>query len=416
MNTTERDILVISESEKKRLTPAHFTVADASALIKKISTLLKKAKLRASCVPGGSYAKGTMIKDNFDIDLFVRFDHFAYKEKDISAILGAALKPLKPELVHGSRDYFQLKRKNILFEIIPVLKIDDHRQAQNVTDMSPLHVDYVKKKMTAKMADEVRLAKQFCKGAGVYGAESYIRGFSGHVLDLLIIFYGSFEQLLKQASVWGERVVIDVEHHWKDPLRSLNAAKTISPLVVVDPIQPDRNAAAAVSEERFEEFKSQAIAFLKKPSHDFFKVKKLSVKDLRKKAGKDWLLIVKAKPLKGKDDIVGTKILKVHEHFGKLLKKHEFNVLDSGWEYGPTCMLFYIVRKERFSDKRIAIGPPISERVDASRFVAKHKNVFNRDGRLFAMEKRKYKSPDKLLKDLFKEDHIKEKVKAISLS
>ncbi len=196
----------------KRISPVNQELIEVDEIIKKVRKLLKKNNIDAEVVAGGSYAKKTILKNDFDVDLFVRFSP-DYDDDEISDILGKALSSLKPERVHGSRDYFQMKRKGILFEIVPVLKISDYKQAINVTDMSPLHVDYAKKHLNDKMRNDVRLAKQFCKSIKVYGAESYIQGFSGHILDLLIIYYGSFEKLLMQATLWKEKVIIDINNH-----------------------------------------------------------------------------------------------------------------------------------------------------------------------------------------------------------
>ena len=407
----------VLESAKCRLRPESSSVKAADLVVSRVNMLLKKARLKAECSAGGSYAKGVILKNDFDIDLFVRFD-WSYREKDISGLLSHALKPLRPALVHGSRDYFQLKRDGILFEIIPVLRIEDYKKAVNVTDMSPLHVGYAKRHFDKKPAlrDEVRLAKQFCKAARVYGAESYIRGFSGHVLDLLIIYYGSFEKLAMQATLWGERVVIDIEGHWKNPLQQLNTSKTISPLVIVDPIQPDRNAAAAVSREKFDVFRKAARAFLHKPSLDFFSVKPLDLAGLKKRAGNNWFVAVKASPLSGKDDVVFTKVFRVHELFGRELKKNGFKVLFSGWEHGGVCILYYAVKKEELSPFVLQKGPPVSDKRSSAAFRKRHKVVSVKSGILYAKEKRAFANPTALLKSLAKSPFVKEKVKSISFS
>lgn len=395
--------------------PAQQEFIEVDNIIKQINSLLKKNNIKAECVAAGSYAKGTILKDDFDVDLFVRFD-YNYKEKDISILLAKAIAPLKPTLIHGSRDYFHLKKKNILFEIIPVLMIDDYKKAVNVTDMSPLHVFYVKKHYdkNPSLRDDVRLTKQFCKAARVYGAESYIRGFSGHVLDLLIIYYSGFESLLKQASVWGERVIIDIEHHLKDPMKELNSAKTESPLIIVDPIQPDRNAAAAISKEAFEEFKKKAREFLKKPSKEFFEIKKLDLKATRKKYNDEWLLVLSAVPTADSDDIAGTKILKCHEKIIEELKNYDFKLLEADWEFeAKKSTLYYAIKKEKLSPTVIWDGPPIKAMPNAEMFKKKHKSVFEKGGRLFAEEKRKYMTPEELVKDLIKSGYIKERVKKI---
>jgi tRNA nucleotidyltransferase (CCA-adding enzyme) len=326
-------------------------------------------------------------------------------------------------LIHGSRDYFQLKRKNgkseLLFEIIPVLNIDNYKQAVNVTDMSPLHVGYARKHFAAKpgLADEVRLAKQFCKAARIYGAESYIRGFSGHVLDMLLIFYGSFEQLLMQASLWGSRVIIDIEGHLKNPLAELNKSKTQSPIIIVDPVQPDRNAAAAVSREKFEILKKKAREFLHQASMEFFEIKKVSPEEIKTKSNDEWLVLLRVKPLEGNEDVVGTKVLKVFEHIQKHLRKHDFKIIECDWDFEPgECLLYYIIRKEKLSDNVTLYGPPVKEKDDAKRFRAKHKKVVVKGNRLYAEEKRKYKLPEQLVKDLLRENYVKERTAQIFIS
>jgi tRNA nucleotidyltransferase (CCA-adding enzyme) len=414
----ENSIKWIFKKAIKSIKPKHESFKEADETIAKINALLKKSNIKAVCMAGGSYAKGTILKNDFDIDLFVRFD-YNYKDKDISALLEKALNPLKPTRIHGSRNYFQLKRKNLLFEIIPVLKIDDYKQAVNVTDMSPLHVGYARKHFEKKpgLTDQVRLAKQFCKSIGVYGAESYIHGFSGHVVDMLVIYYGSFEQFLMQASVWGSRVIIDLEKHLKNPLAQLNKAKTQSPLIIVDPVQPDRNAAAAVSKEKFDILKKKAREFLHSPSPDFFVIKKIDIKAVKASAkdGNNWLLMLKAKPLEGNEDVVGTKVLKCFEHLEKHLRKNDFNILEAGWEFDPDkSLLYYIIKKENLSDKITLCGPPVKEKKDAERFRQKHKKIIEKNNRLYAEEKRKYITPEQLVKELIKEKYVKERVAKIS--
>ena len=146
---------------------------------------LKKQRIKAGMFVGGSFAKGTIVKqDEYDIDIFVRFE----KKGDIGDILGRIINKickeaeLKCEKVHGSRDYYKIFiTKGIVFEIIPVLSIKKPADAENVTDLSYFHVNYVRRK-AVRLGNEIRLAKQFCHAQGVYGAESYIQGFSGYAL------------------------------------------------------------------------------------------------------------------------------------------------------------------------------------------------------------------------------------------
>ena len=89
-------------------------------------------------------------KDRYDIDIFVRFDK-KYLKQNLSdlteKIIGKANGKNKVERIHGSRDYFKIVvGKNLFFEIVPVLKINHPKEAENVTDLSYFHVNYAKRK------------------------------------------------------------------------------------------------------------------------------------------------------------------------------------------------------------------------------------------------------------------------------
>ena len=178
-----------------------------------INKEFQKQSIKPEVVLGGSAAKSTMLKGDFDVDLFARFD-YKYKNENISDILKPVLKKLfKIQSLQGSREYFQFKADNLQYEVVPVLKISNYTQACNVTDASFLHVDWVKKTTDKKpeLIDQIILTKAFLKANKLYGAESYIKGFSGHVVDILVIYYGGFEPLLKATQKWKPNQKIDPE-------------------------------------------------------------------------------------------------------------------------------------------------------------------------------------------------------------
>lgn len=403
------------EEVKKELEPDKRIISEVKEVVNKINKTLKASGIKAVCVTGGSIAKGTFLRDDYDVDLFVRFD-YSYKKKDLSNILEKILKKdFKPVRVHGSRDYFQIK-KTYLFEIIPVLKINNYKKAVNVTDMSPLHAIYVSKKLRKGQDNDIRLAKQFCKATKVYGAESYIKGFSGHIVDLLIIHYGSFTKLLRAASKWKEKVIIDIEKHLKNPVKELDKAKTYSPMIIVDPVQPDRNAAAALSKEKFDLFITTCKKFLKHPSREFFRVKNIDKAELKKKSGKNDLTFIEAEALKGKKDVVGAKLMKVYEYLHTSITRNDFRILDADWEFDKKGFFYFIIKKETLSEKVILKGPPMSKKEGVKRFRSAHKKTFEKKKRLYAEEKRKHRTIIPLVKELLKEKYIKERVKKIVIS
>jgi len=375
--------------------------------VKIINSELKKNKIKAAASVGGSFAKDTHLADDHDCDIFVRFD-FKYKDTNLSDLLQKCLRKFKPERVHGSRDYF-LFSNNLNFEVVPVLNISKPDRAVNVTDVSPLHVAWTKKH---KKSDEIRLAKTFCKANSIYGAESYIKGFSGHVLDILTIKYGSFVNLLKASQKWKDKTVIDVEKHYKnaeDAMFKINVSKTQSPLVVVDPIQPERNAAAALGYDAFNLFVKKAKEFLKKPSEKFFERKILSKNNFKD------AIIVDVVPLKGKRDVVGAKIMKAHEAIGRELEKNGFEIKQSGFIWDKETFIWFKMKNKKISFETIVKGPPLAMKEFVASFKKKHKSTFEKNRRIFAKVKREYVNAEDLIRDVIKKDEVKEKVRSIHL-
>ena len=200
----------------------------------------------------------------------MRFDLKKYGEENLSELCEGVLSSIFKDVLRlkGSRDYFRVKINDYEIEIIPVLYIKRINQAQNLTDQSPFHVNWIKKNVKARknLNFDMRLAKQFFRASGVYGAESWIGGFSGHVTEILVVYYGGFEKLLKAVLKWKDKTIIDVEKAYEgmDVLDILDDAKIVGPLVVVDPVDKERNAAAALGLEKFELLQSKIESFLKK--------------------------------------------------------------------------------------------------------------------------------------------------------
>ena len=317
-------------------------------------------------------------------------------------------KKFKIVKLHGSREYFQIRREKFTFEIVPILDIKKAEQAKNITDVSPLHSNFVRKHK--KLANEIRLAKQFFKAGKVYGAESYIRGFSGYVCEILTVNYGSFLNLIKSASKWKEKTVIDVMKYYEgqNVFNAINKSKLLSPLVVIDPVQKDRNAAAALDHEKFDIIRRRSKEFLKNPVKEFFEEKVLSENDIRKKAGKSKAMILKAFPLKRKDDVAGAKMLKAFHFIEKNLISSEFKVIESDmlWHAKTSSLFYYIVENKNLSKEIKIMGPPIKSKHHAAVFKKIHKKK-NKNREQYKKNKKKKKKKQKKKKKKKKKKKIK---------
>lgn len=343
---------------------------------------LKKKGLSAFI--GGSLAKGTVVKKKSqDVDIFVVFD----SENDILQFEGVLKKiklPGKLKKVHGSRDYFQIVMSTVTLELIPTVRIKNPEDANNVTDVSLAHVKYVAGMIGKNkgIADEIRLAKSYCHAQKFYGAESYIKGFSGYSLEVLVIHYGGFLKFLKRV---GKTRVVDPAKHFKsgkEVLFELNASKISGPLVVVDPTYKLRNITAGLGKDTFLEFLMVAKAFLKRPSLDFFEEKEIDVDGLRVLAKKKKAKLFKVDLVSDRQegDIVGTKVLKFFDFFLNELKRNGQEVLGKEFDYigsGKKAVGYVVVKENNVVERK---GPPVAMKTAVAGFKKEHGDSYVKKG------------------------------------
>ncbi|MBI2448797.1 nucleotidyltransferase domain-containing protein [Candidatus Pacearchaeota archaeon] len=354
---------------------------------KKISGLIeksfKKSKIDADLFFGGSFAKGTMMrKEMQDIDLFARFAN-NYNEKELSVILEKAIKDTKLKYIkiHGSRDYFRVSGRNFNLEIIPVYKIASPSEARNVTDLSFFHVEYVRKKLGKNpgLVREILLAKSFCYAQNFYGAESYINGFSGYALELLIIYYKSFMNFIKKIDSSQDKIFIDIEKNYKNKeeiMMHLNPSRLQSPIILIDPTFKERNALAALSERTFLRFKDACTRFLKKPSSEFFVRKEFDKNEFVKKAKtkRAEFVSLSYSTDRQEGDIAGTKLNKFHRFVIKESSRF-FEFVDEHFAYDEkkSGSSYFILKPKT---KIIVRGPPVTNTDNLKKFKEIHNDAY----------------------------------------
>jgi len=393
INSILGEVLKSVEPEKEEVKKINQILGEIE---KRINQSLKSKKITANLFVGGSFAKNTLIKKKeYDIDLFLRFDK-KHGSKNISNLTESILKTknkksFKLSKIHGSRDYFKLQvDKNLVFEIIPVLKIKNPREAENITDLSYSHVRYINKNVKSqKILNDIKIAKAFCHANNCYGAESYVKGFSGYGLELLTHKYGGFEKFLKAMVKIGKgkKEIIDIEKHHKSKktiLLDLNASKLNSPVILIDPTYKQRNALAGLGQETFEKFQATAKAFLRKPSLKFFEIQKLDFEALKKKSEKkkEEFIVLEIETHKQEGDIAGSKILKFYKHLEKEIEKY-FDVKGKGFEYygEKKGKVFFSVKRKK---NILASGPNVKQKKHVAAFKKKHKKTFIKKGRIYS--------------------------------
>jgi tRNA nucleotidyltransferase (CCA-adding enzyme) len=370
------------------LTPSDATRAflthETNVFIKQLKQVLQKSKLSAQVFVGGSFAKGTLVvKEVYDVDIFIRMKQVTPATID-SLERALALLTLPFTRVHGSRDYFQIPvSSSLIFELVPVKAIARPAAMENVTDLSYFHVSYVQKQMTKKLGQEIALAKAFCASAGVYGAESYINGFSGYALECLLIRYKTFNAFLKTLGKVKGTLIIDPAKHYRSSgelMREMNESRRSGPLIIVDPTWKQRNVAAALSHESFARFQQRAGAYLKKAHERFFQEEVLDVARFGQEAHKQkgHLLTLSLETEKQAGDIAGTKLKKVHRLVVSLLSER-FTLLKEVFQYGrgQTSTSYFILTQKEVVQQ----GPLLSMIKHAQAFKKLHPKALVKKGR-----------------------------------
>ena len=195
----------------------------------------------------------------------------------------------------------------------------------------------------------------------------------------------------------------------------LNKSKTISPLIIVDPVQETRNVTAVISREKYNLFINTAKAYLKKPSNSFFIKEPFSLEKIKKKHKQHNLITINVQPLEGKRDVVGAKLLKVHKFIEKELKNNSFSLKESGWHWQDTALLYYIIENLELSKKIKHYGPPTTQKERLKHFKETWKkySIKSEKGLSYVTIPRKYLTPEQLVQDLLKEEYISSRIEKI---
>ena len=253
----------------------------------RISEALNKeaADPRPEIVLGGSYARGTWLKGNHDIDFFLEYPvEFSRENLESVAIRSAtdAMAGYPVKLRYAEHPYVEAFVDKVRVNLVPCYKVPPG-QWRSAADRSPYHTKYISSKLDDKLRLEARLFKKFVKCADVYGAEVKIQGFSGYACEVLTIWGQSFTGILERLAKLKPKEVISLEEYDKEL-----AASFESPIVLLDPVDTTRNLGTAISARNLAKLVLECRRFLRAPRLSFFETRE--AKKMVLKANKKELL------------------------------------------------------------------------------------------------------------------------------
>ena len=369
----------------------------ANQVFSLVNQVAEKQKSVVSVHFGGSYAKETWTPEKIDIDIFVKFKKTT-TEKNFETIgkkIGFdSLKKFKPYVRYSEHPFVEANIDGVGVNIVPCYDIKKG-EWKSAADRSTFHTEFMSEKLTGSMKDDIRVLKCFLKINGMYGAEIAKQGFSGYVCEVLVYYLGSFENVLKKISKLDNNQMIG-----ESPRRFE------SPIVIIDPIDRNRNLGAAISIQNVTNFVLIARNFLKKNSISYFKQKsKIRIpKELAKNT-----LVVNFKYKKRSEDIIYGQIKRASNSIESQLVKEGFNVLRNDalvYDQDKASLLF-LLESLTISKNEIRVGPEVFSDDFSSKFIdinsKKSKLMWaDKNGKLQSLQTRRYENAKSFLSDLIK--------------
>ncbi len=261
------DVAAVLDRARELVDPAPAERAELEAvtdtLVTRAEAVLERRDVTADVVHVGSSARNTWVAGDRDIDLFVRFsptlDRDALRQHGLA--VGHAVLPEGRE-EYAEHPYVTGTFRGFDVDIVPCYDVPAASEIRSAVDRTPFHDEYLTERLDPSLAAGVRLIKGFCSGVGVYGSDLRTRGFSGYLVELLVLEYGGARALLEAAASWQPPVRLDPADHGQSSFDD--------PLVVIDPTDPNRNVAAVLSAESLARFQHYARQFLAVPDMSFF--------------------------------------------------------------------------------------------------------------------------------------------------
>jgi tRNA nucleotidyltransferase (CCA-adding enzyme) len=370
-----------------------------------VKDVLAKVRLHAKKAPYplGVKLVGSTAKDTYvfppDLDVFILFPPDVPRSELEKYGLALGRKVLGGEERYAEHPYIHGKFKGFDVDIVPCYSVDDPSNLKSAVDRTPFHTDYILSHLKQSQRDEVRLLKQFMKGIGTYSAEAKVQGFSGYLVELLILRYGDFESVLKSAKDWREGLVLT--------LAEGGSRRFASPLTFYDPVDRERNVASALSLQNMATFIRASKEYLNHPDSRFFFPEPREdwsrshiAREMRARGTK--LIAVRLpRPVLTEDNLY-PQVRRTLEGMQSTLESASFVVLDRSFSItGKTIDLIMELQAERLPAAMKHKGPPVTSE-HSDQFVEKWMDValvppFIENGRWVTIVRRPHRTAKELL-------------------
>lgn len=332
----------------------------------RLAEALAKHGLAGRPTVQGSVAKDTWLRGGTDIDCFLLMP-----AEVPEAELKRAAETVGHDVLRDARrryaqhPYLIGTFDEATVDLVPAYDVRDPSAPMTAVDRTPHHTAWVLANLDAALRDEVRLAKTWCRGVEVYGAETRIGGLSGYLLEVLVHRLGGFDGFVAWLAAGAE------------PRRFGDApAQDDAVLVVADPVDAGRNCAAAVRGDTLAAATVAARAYQAAPGPAFFfpaPPRAAPPEDLAAAldaAGRRWLAVDLAVAT-DRLDIVFPQFQRAARQVAAAAERAGFSVLAVdvfAYDDDARIVLEWLMDAGRLPPTRTQVGPPEDQPDDAERF------------------------------------------------
>jgi tRNA nucleotidyltransferase (CCA-adding enzyme) len=363
-NDASTEAHAVEDRVGRRLTPPpEFLEKVAQVRTELIRRVEEAARARSSplvrALVAGSAARGTFLTDRLDVDLFLLFPPDLPRDRlrEEGLALGRAVLT-NTETRYAEHPYLRGEFDGFRVDAVPGFAITDPSHPLSPVDRTPFHQAYLAERETPEIVGQVRLVKQFLRTLGVYGSEAKTEGFSGYLVELLVLQFGSLRGLLQAARSW--RLPVRLGPPGADPPR-LPADVA---LILADPVDPNRNVASALSRRNLALVVLAASAYLDLPSDRWFEPHPrtgLSRPDALARVAErsSHVSVVRLPRPDLVDDTLYPQVRKAERAIADEVARSDFEVLASSSVVAPDRVLILLeVSHSHRSAVRLQDGPP----------------------------------------------------------
>lgn len=406
----EGEIDKITSTVLDFIQPSNKDVQKVKSIEKEIKDEIKSYKIPqiVDVKTGGSFAKDTNLKKDMDVDIFILIDKNVNEQDFEQIALDVGFKALKKynpitrysehPYVEGFANINNSNKEQIRLNIVPCYNVEKGSW-KSAADRSQYHTEYMKKMLNSDQKNQIRILKAFLKGIEIYGAELSTAGFSGYVTEVLVLKYGNFKNVIKNIALLKKKgEIISIDNISNEQIYE----KFQSPIIIIDPIDPNRNLGTAISSESLSRFIFGARTFLSSPSINFFNIKKKkNIKNFENELENvekllPNILVLEFKYRIRSPDIIWGQLKKLTKSIARQFNDNEFNTIKNECYIDNTnsakvIFLLNFIKLSPFVEKS---GPSIFMEKEIIEFVKKNKKKstilwIREDMKLSCLRKRK---------------------------